>query len=138
MICIIDKKKASYCISPKIIEDINSVYKSAGFKSRSELVEAAVQFYIGYLATDDASTFLPEVIDVSLKSIVENLEDRTCNVMFKLAVELALLLHVYTARNGVSEEEINLLREACVKEVRSLNDIVTFKRAIYVQNLNKK
>ena len=90
------------------------------------------------MATDDASTFLPEVIDVSLKSIVENLEDRTCNVMFKLAVELALLLHVYTARNGVSEEEINLLREACVKEVRSLNDIVTFKRAIYVQNLNKK
>ena len=132
------KFKTSIYLHPRTDENIERVYIEKGFKSKSELMEAAIQFYLGYLATEDTTNYLPEVMDISLKSVVKNLEDRTCNVMFKVAVELALLLHVYTARNGVSEEEIDLLREACVKEVRSLNDIVTFKRAVYVQNLNKK
>lgn len=134
MIYITEKKKATYSLNSRIVDEIELVYKEAGFRSRSELVEAAVDFYIGYLATDDTTNYLPEVIDVSLKSIVGNLEDRTCNIMFKVAVELALLLHVYSAKNGVSNQEIDQLRDACVKEVRSLNDIVTFKRAVSIQN----
>lgn len=133
MIYITEKKKATYSLNSRIIEDIDLVYKEAGFKSRSELVEAAVDFYIGYLSSEDTSNYLPEVIDVSLKSIVGSLEDRTCNIMFKVAVELAMLLHVYASTNNITESRLNDLRDGCVKEVRSLNDIVTFKRALSVQ-----
>ena len=129
-----EKIKTSIYLHPRTFDNIEKVYLEEGFKSKSELMEAAIQFYLGYLATDDTTNYLPEVIDVSLKSIVGNLEDRTCNIMFKVAVELALLLHVYSAKNGVSNQEIDQLRDACVKEVRSLNDIVTFKRAVSIQN----
>lgn len=128
-----EKIKTSIYLHPRTFKEIDEIYEEAGFKSKSELMEAAIQFYLGYLTSEDTSDYLPEVIDVSLKSIVGSLEDRTCNIMFKVAVELAMLLHVYASTNNITESRLKDLRDGCVKEVRSLNDIVTFKRALSVQ-----
>jgi metal-responsive CopG/Arc/MetJ family transcriptional regulator len=78
-----EKIKTSIYLHPRTFKEIDEIYEEAGFKSKSELMEAAIQFYLGYLTSEDTSDYLPEVIDVSLKSIVGSLEDRTCNIMFK-------------------------------------------------------
>lgn len=56
-----------------------------------------------------------------------------CNLLFKNSVELSMLLHVFSATHNVSENNLDKLRDTCVKEVKSLNGSVSFKNALRYQ-----
>lgn len=125
-----NKKKFALWMYPVTLEKVGKIYQQDNCDSRSEFIEKAVNFYIGYLTSEDKDGYLPSVVTSTLKAIVAESDNRTSRMLFKIAVELAVLQNVVAATNEIDEVALNRLRGECVKEVKRLNGSLSFADAI--------
>lgn len=125
-----NKKKFALWMYPDTLEKVGKIYQQDNCDSRSEFIEKAVNFYIGYLISEDKDGYLPSVVTSTLKAIVAESDNRTSRMLFKIAVELAVLQNVVAATNEIDEVALNRLRGECVKEVKRLNGSLSFADAI--------
>lgn len=129
-----NKKKFALWVYPDTLETVSELYRGDNCESKSEFIEKAIRFYAGYLTSEDKSGFLPTVVTSTLKSIVAESDNRQSRLLFKLAVELAMLQNVVAASQEIDPESLERLRGECVREVKrlnggfSLNDAVTWQR----------
>lgn len=129
-----NKKKFALWVYPDTLETVGELYRDDNCESKSEFIEKAIRFYAGYLTAEDKSAFLPTVVTSTLKSIVAESDNRQSRLLFKLAVELAMLQNVVAASQEIDPESLERLRGECVREVKrlnggfSLNDAVTWQR----------
>ncbi len=125
-----NKKKFALWMYPETYEKVETLYREDNCDSRSEFIEKAVLFYSGYLTSKDQNGYLPSVVTSTLKSIVAESDNRTSRMLFKIAVELAVLQNVVAATNEIDEVTLNRLRGECVKEVKRLNGSLSFDDAV--------
>lgn len=129
-----NKKKFALWVYPDTLETVSELYRGDNCESKSEFIEKAIRFYAGYLTSEDKSAFLPTVVTSTLKSIVAESDNRQSRLLFKLAVELAMLQNVVAASQEIDPESLERLRGECVREVKrlnggfSLNDAVTWQK----------
>lgn len=115
------KRKFALWIKESTLDMVENIYKEDNCGSRSEFIEKAIIFYIGYLSSNDNSQYLPNILTSTLKSIVAESDNRMNRMIFKLAVELAMTMNVVAAMQNIDKELLNKLRGECVKEVKRLN-----------------
>ena len=115
------KRKFALWIKESTLDMVENIYKEDNCGSRSEFIEKAIIFYIGYLSSNDNSQYLPNILTSTLKSIVAESDNRMNRMIFKLAVELAMTMNVVAATQNIDKELLNKLRGECVKEVKRLN-----------------
>lgn len=84
------KRKFALWIKQSTIDMVQDIYKEDNCGSRSEFIEKAIIFYVGYLSSNDNSQYLPNVVTSTLKSIVAESDNRMSRLIFKLAIELAM------------------------------------------------
>lgn len=125
-----EKVKFSFWAYPETLEAVNAKYKSIGCKTRSEFIEQAVGFYIGNLAASDPSNYLPTMFLSVMNSIVKESDYLHSCVIFKLAVELSMMMNLYAAYHDVDEKRLGELRKSCTEEVAKLNGNFTFDDAV--------
>jgi len=117
----------------KLIEDF---YEQDNCSSRSEFVEKAVRFYCGYLMSREnlVTEFLAPQIGILTEGIVKGSEQKICRAMFKVAVELGAVTHMLAAMNQIDEKTLFKLRSMCTDEVRQINGVINFERAVRYQH----
>ena len=79
------------------------------------------------------SEFLPSALTSALRGIVHDSENRTCRLLFKLAVEMDMMMNVLAMGMEIPDEDLERLRGRCVREVKSTNGTVTLKDAVDYQ-----
>ena len=126
------KRKFALWASEEMFSMIEQKYKSDNCKSRSEFIEKAVGFYCGYLDTN-GNEFLPKALLSSMRGMLDSSDDRMATLLFRLAVEICMMLHITAATNEIDEDTLTRLRGKCVEEVKSLRGRVSFDRAIKFQ-----
>ena len=109
---------------------MDRLYKDDNCKSRSEFIEKAIRFYAGYLSTQNAREYLPNVVISTLKSIVAESGNRQNRMMFKLAVEIAIMQNLVALQQDIDPLSLERLRGDCVKEVKRLNGSFSFEDAL--------
>ena len=109
-------------------------YEADNCKSPSEFIEKAILFYCGYLASTEYRAYLPGVIVSTMQGSLDSLEDRMASLLFKIAVELCMVLHVTAAANQIDEDTLSRLRGLCVEEVKRLRGAVHLEDAVRFQN----
>jgi len=124
-----DKKKFLLWAKEETIELVEKWYKEDGCRTRSEFIERAINFYCGYLAAEDYRAYLPEVVTSTIKGILDCFEGRMASLLFKIAVELSMMLHVTAANCEIDEEILSELRGLCVNDVKRLHGRVSFEDA---------
>lgn len=123
------KRKFALWIKQSTIDMVEGIYKEDNCSSRSEFIEKAIIFYVGYLSSNDNSQYLPNVVTSTLKSIVAESDNRMSRLIFKLAVELAMTMNIIASANEIDRETLTKLRGECVKEVKRLNGSFSFDDA---------
>ncbi len=98
--------------------------------TQSEFIEKAIVFYVGYLSTGENKQYLPKVVTSTLKGIVSESDNKQNRILFKLAVELAMIMNLMAANQDIDEVALARLRGECVKEVKRLNGSFTFEDAL--------
>ncbi len=99
-------------------------------KSKSEFIENAIKFYVGFLMADDGGTYLPNAFLSNMKSIVAEGTNQISRMFFKQSVELAMLMNIIAATQDIDRDTLSRLRGECVKEVKRLNGGFRFEDAV--------
>ena len=124
------KKKTAIYLYPSQMEEIKSPMDSANAKSQSEFVSDAIRFYIGYLQQGKNVDYLAPIIAQTIQEEIRNTEKNISQILFKLAVESAMLAELQATQIRVNDEQMEQLRRMCSRIVAENNGIITFEKAI--------
>ena len=127
------KQKVTIFLTLSMKKKIEENYRADNCKSQSEFVEKAVDFYLGYLNTKNASALLPEVLTTILIGIMDDFAQRMGRQLYKVAVEQNLCNHILTADTDMDQRTYQLMRGRSVREVDSTNGRITFKEVLDFQ-----
>ena len=123
------EKKSPYrvWIKPSIMERVEAIKEADNCSSNSEFVEKALQFYLGYLTSKENRFFLPNAITSTMKSIVNESANQQRTLMFKMAVEMAIMMNILALNNNLESEAIDRLRGFCIQEVKKSNGMLSYE-----------
>ncbi len=125
-----DKQKFPLWAKPETLQSVKEIYQSDNCRSQSEFIERAILFYIGYLTADRPKSYLPNMFLSTMKSIVRESNNRMGRLLFKLAVEISMLLNVAASMWDIDKSELARLRGNCIEEVKRINGTISFDDAV--------
>ena len=127
------KRRFQLWVMPSTLELADQYYRSDNCASRSEFIEKAIQFYAGYVSSQQNQDYLARVIPATVKGIVDESSNRMGRLMFKMAVELAVIENILAAVCEVDQQELKRLRGQCVEEIKRTNGMISFEQALQWQ-----
>lgn len=124
------KNKFALYIRDSSLDVARQWYKWDNCNSISEFIEKAVLFYGGYVANTLNPNYLPKATVSTIRSTLEESNERINRNLFKVAVELSILENIVATLNGISGIAIDKLRGDCVKEVKKLHGTMEVEQAV--------
>ncbi|KAF5033291.1 hypothetical protein DSECCO2_608300 [anaerobic digester metagenome] len=103
-------------------------------KGRSGFVETALGFYMGYIGTEDTSCYLSKALLSSMEGTLQKTENRVASNLFRLSVEISMMMHLLAATLEVTDEELHRLRGRCVAEVKKTKGKIRLDDAVEFQS----
>ena len=128
-----NKKKTTIWLYPGTIRRMDGWLYDDNCASRSEFVEKALSFYMGYLATDDVSFYLCDALVATLRGTIEHNANRFRSLIFKLYVEVGMAVNVVAAHFKADRIDLRELRGYVVNQVKTTNGQVKFDDALELQ-----
>ena len=128
-----NKIKTTIWIYPSLLQRVDSWLEQDNCSSRSEFIDNAVRFYIGYLTSGDVSAYLSQALVATLKGTMDENSNRQRALLFKLCVEVNMLCHTMAAHYRADEIDRRDLRAFAVREVKETNGQISFDHALDIQ-----
>ena len=129
-----DKKQHSIWLTPKTTSLVESLYKLDGCSTKSIYIEKAIDFYSGYVASNNSSTYLATAVSDSVERTIGSFENRMAKLLFKYSVELAIMMNVIAAYHKVDKSQLDRLRGQCVEEIKRTKGKFDFNDAMEWQH----
>jgi len=117
-------------VSQEMEHKIEAAMVKANCQSRNEFLEQSLQFYCDYLASEDVAQFLPPIFLEAVRGTVQCSEDRIARLLFKLTVELSMMMNVLAIGLEIDSSQMDRLRGQCVQAVKRSNGTITFKDTV--------
>lgn len=124
------KNKFALYIRDSTMDIIEQKYRADNCSSKSEFIEKAILFYAGYLDSNSSEEYNSKMLASTLKSIIEESDNRIGRLIFKMAVELAMTMNIIAATHDIDDISLEKLRGECVKEVKKRNGNFSFDDAV--------
>ncbi len=128
-----NKERHTLFMSRRAWQSVENNYKQDGCGTKNEFIEKAVHFYCGYLATENASEYLPKVLSTMLVESVESMKRKLGRLLFKMAVENNITNHIIAYDTDIDKPSYERLRSRSVQEVQQTNGEISFLDEIKFQ-----
>ena len=128
-----EKIKFALRISPETQQLVKDLCPRDNCQSQNEFIEKAIRFYAGYVSGQEATAYLPPSLVAALRGTLQDSEGRTARLLFKLAVEISMMMNVLAAGMEISEEDLKKLRARCVTDVKKSNGSISLADAVRFQ-----
>ena len=109
---------------------VEQYYESDQCKSKSAFIEKAILYYVNYLYLERNMDVLSPSLMSSLRAISDENTTRIMRIVFKMAVELGVISNIVAFKFDISEKDIKMVRDECIKELEKTNSIFDLKKAI--------
>ena len=120
-------KRIGVYISEELRDQCDAAVEKSGADSRSEFICDAIMHYIAVINMQDSSRVLTPALESVIGSKIALTEDRINQMLFKVAVELAMQNHLTAGRYRYEDDYLDGLRDYCVQEVKALNGRMDLK-----------
>lgn len=120
-------------IDKQLLGRCDAAIPATNARSRSEFISDALELYLAWLHSKDASKVLTPALESVIAGKIGDTENRLARVLFKQGVELPMLMHVVAAANDICEQDLDALRKLCVDEVSRLGGKYKFDDAVRFQ-----
>ena len=120
-------KRIGVYISEELLDQCDAAVEKSGADSRSEFICDAIMHYIAVINMADNSRVLTPALESVIGSKIALTEDRINQMLFKVAVELAMQNHLTAGRYRYEDDYLDGLRDYCVQQVKALNGRVDLK-----------
>ncbi len=128
-----EKIKFALRIMPETQQLVKDYYPLDNCQNQSEFIEKAIHFYVGYISSKDGTEFLAPILVSALQSTVENMENHISRLLFKLAVEINMMMNVLASELDTSPDTLEQMRGRCIQEVKKTIGSITFTDAVRYQ-----
>ena len=128
------KKKFALYIHDSALDVARQWYARDNCASISEFIEKAVLFYGGYVANEKNQNYLPNIVISTLKSIMRDSENRHNRNLYRIALEMSMLMNVIAATHHIPEESLVKLRGTCEDEIKRINGTLSLDTAVQWQS----
>ena len=128
-----NKKSTTIWLRPSVISRMDGWLEADNCQSRSEFVDKALRFYMGYLGTEDNTTYISQAILTAIQGTLDLNNHRLQTILFKCAVEQGIMAHTIAAHFRDTLEDRRALRGYVVDEVKRTNGQIRFEDAQDVQ-----
>ena len=117
------------------MDKVDMLYENDDCRSKTEFMEKAIRFYCGYIMSNENTSvdYIASQLSVITEGIIKGTEQRLSRAIFKLAVEVGALTHMLAAVNDIDDETLKKLRVMCIDEVKRINGIINFEKAVRYQ-----
>ena len=88
---------------------------------------------MGYITSKNATEFLAPILISALQSMLKNIEDHISRMLFKLAVEIDMMMNVLASELDTTPETLEQMRGRCIQEVKKTIGCITFADAVKYQ-----
>ena len=129
----IKKTKFSIRVDNNLLKAVDTYIEGSTVQSRTELIEYALRFYLGFLTAENAEDYMLDSVSSMMTGMMHDTENRLARMDFKIAVELSKLSQVIAYSHDIDEEALNRLHLKCVEEVKRINGAVDFESAYSYQ-----
>ena len=126
-----EKIKFALWMKPETQLLVRDVCPKDNCKSQSEFIEKAIHFYAGYVTTKSSMEYLSSVLSSMLTGLIYDSENHICRLLFKLTVELSMMMHVIADGLEVDERRLDDLRAKCIQEVRGTSGSISFDKMVH-------
>ena len=99
----------------------------ADARSRNKFIKKALKFYLGYLKTNQAEDYQLQSVSFMVSGTIRGTENRLARMDFKLAVEIAKLVHIIALVYEIDGETLQRLQQKCVEEGKRVNGAIWFE-----------
>ncbi len=127
------KERVVAWLYPEMIEKMNNLMENNNMRNHTEFVEQAVNFYIGYLNAQDSTMYLSKIILGAIQGVLKETENRQANNLFRLSVEMSMMMNILAAGLEISDEDLRKLRGRCVNEVKKTRGRISMDEAVKFQ-----
>ena len=121
-----EKIKFAMRIKPETQDLIREWYPKDNCQSQNEFIEKAIHYYVEHLSAQSSTSFLPSALVSALRATVQASENRIARLLFKLTVEISMMMHVLALGLQIDVSQLDDLRWQCVQEVKKTNGAITF------------
>lgn len=128
-----EKTKFSIRVDTDLVELADTYIRRSAVKNRTELIENALRFYLGFLTAQKAEDYLLQSLSSVMTGTVQDSENRLARMDFKIAVELSKLSQVIAYSHDIDEDALKRLHLKCLEEVRRINGAIDFESAYKYQ-----
>lgn len=125
-----NKRRFQTWFRPSTIDLVGRLYEEDNCRSHSEFIEKSIHFYAGYIIAERGNEYLPRIVTSTIKGIVDESDNKQNNLLFKMAVEIAMMQNILASMQDIDELSLERLRGQCVKEVKRLRGTFSFEDAV--------
>ncbi|MDR0491660.1 MAG: hypothetical protein LBH28_10505 [Oscillospiraceae bacterium] len=130
----VEKIRFPLRLSPETDSLVKAAMLRDNCQSQNEFIEKAIHYYTGHIAARDGAEILSEQIASMIRGTLDDSENRVSRLLFKLAVELSMTMHVVAANKGIGDIPLTRLRGKCVEDVRKSIGSVNMEKIDEYQN----
>ena len=87
-------------------------------------------FYAGYVASERNQNYFPNIVISTMKAIMRDSENRQNRNLFRIAVELGMLMNVMAATHDIDKDALEKLRGDCIEEIKRVNGTLSLDTAV--------
>lgn len=128
-----EKIKFALRIAPETQQLVKDLCPRDNCQSQNEFIEKAIRFYAGYISGQEATAYLPPSLVAALRGTLQDSENRTARLLFKLTVETAMMMNVLAAGMEIGEADLGKLRARCIADVKKSNGSISLADAVKFQ-----
>jgi uncharacterized protein VirK/YbjX len=104
------KERVVAWLYPEMIANMETLMQVNNMKNHTEFVSQAVDFYIGFLNSQTATAFLSKNLLDAIKGTLQITENRMASNLFRLSVEISMMMHLMATTLNITDEELRRLR----------------------------
>ena len=128
-----EKIKFALRIAPETQQLVKELCERDNCQSQNEFIEKAIRFYVGYLSGNEAGEYLPQALVDAFRATLRDSENHISRLLFKLAVEVAILMHVLASAVEIDPAILDKLRGVCVREIKKSNGMIRLEDVVLYQ-----
>ena len=108
-------------------KEIREKMGEAHVRSLNAFVLKAIEFYLGYLRQGKNLNYISPIIASSIKSEMKNSEQNVSEMLYKMAVQLSMLIQIVADEKEFYPEYLAELHKWCAEKVASTNGIISLE-----------
>lgn len=120
-------------IGDDLLTRCDAAMEKTNATSRSEFIRDAIEHYIATLTMQENSRVLTPALESVIGGKIAGTEERISRMLFKVAVEIAMMNNVLASTHNIDVTTMDVLRRYCTDEVARIGGSYKFEDAVKFQ-----